>query len=279
MEQLGRQLQEAQQRAEEGAASADMLHETQRQLSESDSLVQQQARVIAQMEQQLLVQDARCSVSGNGANIMQQQQQQLQSLEAENASLRQALQQAQAQLVSQSCSQGRGSRCSSPGSASGQQQVAELQAKLARLQSALALKEEQHQRQLRSLRHEHERLRVEQGIRCGAAAWGARFLVVGRFMRHGDLGFFHYLQNTPCAALWSVVFCHAMLSAPQYRHRLHLLLLDGCRAASKAGAARVRELEAQLALEREASARKLRLLESRLKVRGGGVGLEDGAKG
>ena len=41
-----------------------------------------------------------------------------------------------------------------------------------------------------------------------------------------------------------------------------------CRAASRASAARVKELEAQLAQEREAAGRRVRLLEVRLKVGG-----------
>lgn len=90
-----------------------------------------------------------------------------QQLEAENAALRQALQQAQVQMQAQLQAQQQQVQAGpwhQTGGVGGQQ-LEELQAKLARLQAALELKEEQHARQLRALQQEHERLRVEQSIR------------------------------------------------------------------------------------------------------------------
>lgn len=123
-----------QQQAAELQASQAQLQASQAQLAEADSLVQQQARAIHQLEQQLM----------------------------REAEQRPAPAPAPPAGVSSASSGSSGS-----GKADGGGQLATLQAKLGRLQAALELKEEQHARQLRALRQEHERLRVEQGIRCG----------------------------------------------------------------------------------------------------------------
>jgi len=174
VQQLQRELQAAHQQLAAAGADHKALLEVQQQLAECDSLVQRQAQVIRQLEQQLLAVDGQgqghAYASGAGLSWGTQpsgQQQQVQQLEAENASLLQALQQAQLQLMQ---AQAAGA-CSSNGST----QLPELHEKLARLQSALALKEEQHQRQLRALRQEHERLRVDQGIRWERAVAGTDF--------------------------------------------------------------------------------------------------------
>lgn len=145
---------EAMQQLEAAAADRAELARTQQQLADSDGLVRQQAALINQLEQQLLAQDALPP-----APLAAAQQARLQHLEAENASLRAGL--AHAQAV------GLGGGGGGDGDSSDHQRSAELQSKLARLQSALQLKEGQHERQLRALKREHERLRVEQGIRYG----------------------------------------------------------------------------------------------------------------
>lgn len=144
--------QRSEKQAAQHAAEAESaaLQQAQQQLADSDNLVRQQARVISQLEQQLLVQDACSTLAAPPASNSAHQQQfgQLQ-----NAS---ALAQREVQAERTS------------GSATDHQhQLRELQAQLERQQEALALKEEQHQRQIRQLQREHERLRVVEGIRCG----------------------------------------------------------------------------------------------------------------
>lgn len=184
LQQVEEQRSEKQAAQHAAEAESAALQQAQQQLADSDNLVRQQARVISQLEQQLLVQDACSTLAAPPASNSAHQQQfgQLQ-----NAS---ALAQREVQAERTS------------GSATDHQhQLRELQAQLERQQEALALKEEQHQRQIRQLQREHERLRVVEGIR----------------------------------------------------------------AASKSSAARMRELEQQLVQQQEASARKLRLLECKLK--------------
>ena len=169
VDQLSRQRQEVQQRLqgaspEELLADSALLQQTQAQLAESDGLVQQQARVIAQLEQQLL------GSGGGGSSFSSSDSGSQGRLEAENASLRQALQQVQAQLLAQQAQQHAEPR---EQALSNEQ---ELQGQGERLQGVLRLREEQHERQLRALRQEHERLRVEQGIRwvdCSGGGDGA----------------------------------------------------------------------------------------------------------
>lgn len=161
VEQLSREQQELQQRLqgvspEELLADSALLQQAQQQLADSDGLVQQQARVIAELEQQLLGgggSEGSCSGGSQGR------------LEADNASLRQALQAAQTQLTAQQQLQGAEGHSYSQCPQAGSEE--ELQGRVERLQGALKLKQEQHERQLRALREEHERLRVEQGIRWG----------------------------------------------------------------------------------------------------------------
>jgi hypothetical protein len=160
VEQLSREQRDMPQRLqgaspEELLADSKLLQQAQQQLAESDSLVQQQARVIGQLEQQLLGSggsggNGSFGSGGGGSQGM---------LEAENASLRQVLQQMQAQLsVLQKLQHAEPREQPS-------RSEQELQGQVERLQGALRLREEQHERQLRALRQEHERLRVEQGIR------------------------------------------------------------------------------------------------------------------
>lgn len=136
------------QRAE---ASAAQLQQVQVQLADSDGLVSQQASVIQQLEQQLLQAD---SSGGPGG------EQRLRQLEAENASLRQAVREAQRQAGSAKVGGSNGD-----GSSPAEVQLAELRGQVARLQAQLCAKEEQHQRQMRMMQHEHQRLRTEEGIR------------------------------------------------------------------------------------------------------------------
>lgn len=124
----------AQQRAAELQASQAQLQATQQQLADADGLVRQQARAIQQLEQQLVCEAAQPPAPQLAA------------------------------APPAGTSSGAGGSGGSSGGAEGGQ-LAELQAKLARLQAALELKEEQHARALRALRAEHERLRVDQGIR------------------------------------------------------------------------------------------------------------------
>lgn len=150
LDQLAQGQIEWRQRAE--AASA-LAQQVQAQLADSDSLVSQQAAAIQQLERQLLQADVGRDPSAH---------QRLQQLEAENASLRQALWEAaqHAGGVQPGASSGGGN---ASGSAEGQ--LGELQGQVARLQAQLRAKEEQHQRQLRAMQHEHQRLRTEEGIR------------------------------------------------------------------------------------------------------------------
>lgn len=152
-EQAAKERQEWQQRAEALQASADLLQQTQADLADSNGLVAQQASVIQQLERQLLQSGG---LGGPGSD------QRTQQLEADNAALRQALQAAQ-----QQASQARlGARSSGSGcSGDNETQLAELQGKFARLQAQLRAREEQHERQLRMLKQEHQRLRIEEGIR------------------------------------------------------------------------------------------------------------------
>lgn len=144
------------------AAACELQH-ARRQLADSEALVQEQAQVVQALERQLLQEEGSSGTAGGGA------------LEAENASLRQALQEAQAELdaLRQTLCQAQGQlealRQGAAGAAGGPAQqaekAAELEAKLGRLQAALQLQQEQHGRQMRAARQAHERLRVEQGIR------------------------------------------------------------------------------------------------------------------
>lgn len=123
------------------------------QLADSDSLVSQQAAAIQQLERQLLQADV-----GMDPNAHQR----LQQLEAENASLRQAVWQATQHVGSVQPVAGSDGRNAS---GSTDAQLDELQGQVSRLQAQLRAKEEQHQRQLRAMQHEHQRLRTEEGIR------------------------------------------------------------------------------------------------------------------
>ena len=157
VEKVAKQQQEWQQRAEALQASATLLQQTQAQLADSDGLVAQQASVIKQLEQQLL---QPSGLDGPGGN------QQVQQLEAENAMLRQALQAAQQAA-------GRAEPGAHSIAGGSDAQLAELQSKLGRLQGQLRAREEQHERQLRMLKQEHQRLRTEEGIRWvqGSGCW------------------------------------------------------------------------------------------------------------
>lgn len=158
VEQLARERQELMQAMEEARAGASALQHAQAQLADSDALVQQQAVAIKQLEAQLLAEGQRCRSGGDSR---------WQALEAENASLRQALLHAQAQAVQAQAQQAGGSWSGAGATPHGSaaHQLEEAEAQLARLQAVLQLREEQHQRQLRAVRQEHERLRVEQGIK------------------------------------------------------------------------------------------------------------------
>ncbi|KAI3424930.1 hypothetical protein D9Q98_008314 [Chlorella vulgaris] len=165
VEQLRGERDAAWQRAQEGeGAHSAGLQEAKQQLAESDGLVWQQASVIAQMEQRLLQ-------GSNGAASLDAPAASLQQLEAENASLRQALHVMQSRLA------GGGQPVHDDGnrsSSGGDLTMPDLQARLARLQASMQIKEEQHQRQLSSLRQEHERLRVQEGIRAASRGGSAR---------------------------------------------------------------------------------------------------------
>jgi outer membrane murein-binding lipoprotein Lpp len=118
--------------------------------------------VIAQMEQRLLQ-------GSNGTAGLDAPASSIQQLEAENASLRQALHAMQSRLAGGGQpARDDGNRSSSGGDLT----MPDLQARLARLQASMQIKEEQHRRQLSSLRQEHERLRVQEGIRCDACVGG-----------------------------------------------------------------------------------------------------------
>jgi hypothetical protein len=89
VEQLSREQRDMQQQLqgaspEELLADSALLQQAQQQLAESDDLVQQQARVIAQLEQQLLGSGSSGSFGSSGSGSQGR-------LEATNASLRQAL--------------------------------------------------------------------------------------------------------------------------------------------------------------------------------------------
>ncbi|PRW45588.1 hypothetical protein C2E21_5890 [Chlorella sorokiniana] len=190
-QQLDQAVQEQSEWRERAEASAALLQQVQAQLTDSDGLVSQQAAVIQQLERQLLLPD-------DGGDPGRAQR--LQQLEAENASLRQAVREAAQQAGS--IQLGAGSHGGTDGRDAGAQ-LSELQGQVAHLQAQLRAKEEQHQRQLRAMQHEHQRLRTEEGIR----------------------------------------------------------------SASRGSTARVKDLERQLEELKASSARKLRVLESRLKER------------
>lgn len=144
VERLRSEQQEGQYRLAAAQAESALLQQTQRQLGESDGLLRQQARIISQLELQLLAQDACGTVAATLGGIRQHQQQSTHP-QTETA-----------------LGQGPGT---SGITAEQQDQVEVLQTKLARLQQALALKEEQHQRRIKQLQREHERLQIDEGIR------------------------------------------------------------------------------------------------------------------